>query len=34
MLNRALVLTALLSLPLAAAPNLSGSWMLNLAKSQ
>ena len=34
MLNRTVVLTALLALPLAAAPNLSGSWMLNLAKSQ
>src|SRR6478752_3416471 len=34
MLNRALVLTGLLALPLAAAPNLSGNWRLNLAKSQ
>jgi hypothetical protein len=34
MLNHALVLTGLLALPLAAAPNLSGNWMLNLAKSQ
>jgi hypothetical protein len=34
MLNRALVLTALLAVSLAAAPNLSGSWMLNVAKSQ
>jgi hypothetical protein len=34
MLNRALVVAALLAMPLAAAPNLSGSWMLNLAKSQ
>jgi hypothetical protein len=34
MLNRTLVFTTLLALPLAAASNLSGSWMLNLAKSQ
>ena len=27
-------MTALLALPLAAAPNLSGNWVLNLAKSQ
>jgi hypothetical protein len=34
MLPRALVFTAVLAWPLAAAPNLSGNWMLNLAKSQ
>jgi hypothetical protein len=34
MLCRALVLISVLSVPSAAAPNLSGSWMLNLAKSQ
>ena len=31
---RTLVIACLLSLPLAAAPNLSGNWVLNLAKSQ
>jgi hypothetical protein len=31
---RTLVVTILSALPLAAAPNLSGNWMLNLAKSQ
>jgi hypothetical protein len=31
---RTVVLAALLMLPLAAAPNLSGSWILNVAKSQ
>jgi hypothetical protein len=31
---RRLVLIALLAVPLAAAPNLSGNWVLNLAKSQ
>jgi hypothetical protein len=34
MTKRALLLTAFLALPLAAAPNLSGTWMLNPAKSQ
>jgi hypothetical protein len=38
MLNRVLLLTSIflsfLALPLAAAPDLSGNWMLNLAKSQ
>ncbi len=29
-----MVVAALLALPLAAAPNLSGNWVLNLAKSQ
>ena len=33
-MTRAWVVATLLALPLAAAPNLSGSWMLNLAKSQ
>jgi len=33
-MQRALVLTALLAVPLAAAPNFTGNWMLNLAKSQ
>src|ERR1051326_5793809 len=33
-MTRVLVFAALLTVPLAAAPNLSGSWMLNLAKSQ
>ena len=33
-MNRAVVLFALVSLPLAAAPNLSGSWMLNVSKSE
>ena len=28
------IVTALLALPLGAAPNLSGNWMLNAAKSQ
>jgi hypothetical protein len=32
-MNR-LLLASLLALPLAAAPNLSGNWVLNLAKSQ
>ena len=31
---RQAVLTFLLAVPLAAAPNLSGNWILNLAKSQ
>ena len=31
---RAHLFAALLALPLAAAPNLSGNWVLNLAKSQ
>jgi hypothetical protein len=30
----ALLVTAVLAVPLAAAPNLSGNWVLNLAKSQ
>ena len=34
MLNRALIWSALLAVPLVAAPDLSGNWMLNLAKSQ
>lgn len=34
MLTRELVFAAFLSVPLAAAPNLSGNWVLNLAKSQ
>jgi hypothetical protein len=34
-MNRALILSVLAALPLAAAtPNLTGSWMLNLAKSE
>src|SRR5689334_25295324 len=33
-MTRALAVAALLAVPLAAAPNLSGNWMLNLAKSQ
>jgi len=33
-MTRALILTALLAVPLAAAPNLSGNWVLNIAKSQ
>ena len=33
-MTRVLVLAAFLTLPLAAAPNLSGNWVLNLAKSQ
>jgi len=33
-MTRALFIATLVALPLAAAPNLSGSWMLNLAKSQ
>ena len=33
-MTRALVFAALLAVPLAAAPNLSGNWVLNLAKSQ
>jgi hypothetical protein len=33
-MTRALLIATLAGLPLAAAPNLSGSWMLNLAKSQ
>jgi hypothetical protein len=31
---RAVLLAALLAVPLAAAPNFSGNWVLNLAKSQ
>ncbi|HSP67898.1 MAG TPA: hypothetical protein VLN48_09235 [Bryobacteraceae bacterium] len=34
MLNRTVMFAALLAAPLSAAPNLSGSWMLNLARSQ
>ena len=33
-MTRAFLVAALMAFPLAAAPNLSGSWMLNLAKSQ
>ena len=33
-MNRALLITAFCALPLAAAPNLSGTWVLNLAQSQ
>jgi hypothetical protein len=33
-MTRAWVFATLLALPLAAAPNLSGSWVLNVAKSQ
>ena len=33
-MTRALFMATLVALPLAAAPNLSGSWILNLAKSQ
>ena len=33
-MTRRLVLIALLGVPLAAAPNLSGNWVLNPAKSQ
>jgi hypothetical protein len=33
-MTRALILTVLLAVPLAAAPNLSGNWVLNIAKSQ
>src|SRR6185369_9411730 len=33
-MTRTLLLTALMAVPLAAAPNLSGNWVLNLAKSQ
>ena len=33
-MTRVMVVAALLALPLAAAPNLSGNWVLNLAKSQ
>jgi hypothetical protein len=33
-MNRTLLLATLLALPLAAAPNLSGNWVLNVAKSQ
>lgn len=33
-MKRAVIVFALASLPLAAAPNLSGSWMLNVAKSE
>ena len=33
-MTRALAIAALLAVPLAAAPNLSGNWVLNLAKSQ
>src|ERR1041385_6137125 len=33
-MTRVLVFAALLTVPLAAAPNLSGDWVLNLAKSQ
>jgi hypothetical protein len=33
-MNRAVIVFALASLPLAAAPNLTGSWMLNVAKSE
>ena len=33
-MSRALLFAALLAVPLAAAPNLSGNWVLNLAKSQ
>ena|SRR5436190_4284451 len=33
-MTRALLIATLAGLPLAAAPNLSGSWTLNLAKSQ
>lgn len=33
-MTRALIFTALLAVPLAAAPNLSGNWVLNIAKSQ
>lgn len=33
-MTRALVLTAMMAVPLAAAPNFSGNWVLNLAKSQ
>jgi hypothetical protein len=33
-MTRVFMIAALLSLPLAAAPNLSGNWILNLAKSQ
>jgi hypothetical protein len=33
-MTRALLFAVLLALPAAAAPNLSGSWILNVAKSQ
>jgi hypothetical protein len=33
-MNRVLLFATLLTLPLAAAPNFSGSWILNAAKSQ
>ncbi len=33
-MTRALAFAALLALPLGAAPNLSGNWVLNVAKSQ
>src|ERR1700733_8472898 len=33
-MTRALFLAMLLTVPLAAAPNLSGTWILNVAKSQ
>jgi hypothetical protein len=33
-MNRAWIVLALAALPLAAAPNLSGDWVLNLSKSQ
>lgn len=33
-MNRALLIAAFCALPLAAAPNLSGTWVLNLAQSQ
>ena len=33
-MNRVVILFALASLSLAAAPNLTGSWMLNVAKSE
>src|SRR5690242_9266968 len=33
-MTRAMILTAFLALPLAAAPDLSGNWVLNIGKSQ
>src|SRR5436853_55199 len=33
-MTRIMILATMLSLPLAAAPNLSGNWVLNVAKSQ